>query len=85
VGGPALAALAARRRRSPSAQLLDGRLGVVADRRDQQGVHFAIADDGVGMDDGQGLIGMRDRILSAPGAGTTVRGTVPLDATGGAQ
>jgi signal transduction histidine kinase len=38
--------------------------------------------------DGQGLIGMRDRIgavggrleiVSSPGAGTTVRGIVPLD------
>ena len=54
---------------------------------------FAISDDGVGMDvsargDGDGLVGMRDRIgavggdlqiASTPGAGTTVRGAVPLD------
>jgi signal transduction histidine kinase len=61
--------------------------------RDRDGVRFAIADDGVGMitpasGEGDGLIGMRDRIgavggvleiISAPGSGTTVRGTVPLD------
>ena len=57
------------------------------------GVHFAIADDGVGTDDlqrgdGLGLIGMRDRIgavggeleiTSSPGRGTIVRGEVPDD------
>jgi signal transduction histidine kinase len=61
--------------------------------RDQQRVRFAIADDGRGMGgqaspESEGLIGMRDRIgavggelevVSSPGAGTTVRGTVPLD------
>ncbi|MBV9364878.1 MAG: ATP-binding protein, partial [Solirubrobacterales bacterium] len=60
--------------------------------RDREGVRFAIADDGVGMDraavrEGDGLLGMRDRIgavggavdiISRPGSGTTVRGTVPL-------
>ena len=54
---------------------------------------FAVADDGVGMDPadkraGDGLTGMRDRIgavggtidiVSSPGHGTTVRGTVPVD------
>ena len=59
--------------------------------RDRDGVEFAISDDGVGMDhsargDGYGLIGMRDRIgavggqleiISSPGRGTTVRGTIP--------
>jgi signal transduction histidine kinase len=59
-------------------------------------VGFAVADDGVGMDvaaisdGGDGLIGMRDRIgavggeltlTSSPGAGTCVRGTIPLDGT----
>jgi signal transduction histidine kinase len=60
--------------------------------RDGRGVHFSIADDGVGIDtragDGVGLVSMRDRIggvggeleiISAPGLGTTVRGTVPDD------
>jgi signal transduction histidine kinase len=59
--------------------------------RDRDRVHFAITDDGVGFDhaesgDGHGLIGMRDRvgavggeleIVSSPGGGTTVRGTIP--------
>jgi signal transduction histidine kinase len=63
--------------------------------RDRDGVGFAISDDGVGMDhspggDGYGLIGMRDRvgavggrleIISSPGRGTTVRGTIPEAAT----
>jgi signal transduction histidine kinase len=61
--------------------------------RDGRGVHFAITDDGVGINtraggDGVGLVGMRDRIgavggeleiISAPDLGTTVRGTVPDD------
>jgi len=61
--------------------------------RDEQRVHFAVADDGVGMDnpssaDGAGLTSMRDRIAavsgeleitSTPGHGTTVRGSVPLE------
>ena len=66
------------------------RVGVTVGRgRDR--VHFAISDDGVGIDqsapgDGDGLIGMRDRvgavggeleIISSPGRGTTVRGTIP--------
>ncbi len=59
--------------------------------RDYDRVHFAISDDGVGIDHsergtGDGLIGMRDRvgavggeleIVSSPGRGTTVRGTIP--------
>ena len=59
--------------------------------RDRDRVHFAITDDGAGIDrsergDGDGLIGMRDRvgavggeleIVSSPGRGTTVRGTIP--------
>jgi signal transduction histidine kinase len=59
--------------------------------RDRGGVRFAISDDGSGMDQsvrgaGDGLIGMRDRVgavggelevISSPGRGTTVRGTVP--------
>ena len=61
-------------------------------RRDASGLHFEIADDGIGMDTtkpggGEGLTGMRDRIgavggeleiVSSPGHGTTVRGTVPV-------
>ena len=63
--------------------------------RDRQGIHFTIADDGIGMAapasrDGEGLVGMRDRIgavggeleiISVPAAGTTVRGTVPVAET----
>ena len=59
--------------------------------RDAEGVHFTVADDGLGMDtrgrsDGAGLTGMRDRIgavggelqvVSSPGRGTSVRGTIP--------
>ena len=61
-------------------------------KRDPDRVHFAVADDGVGIDParrgtGDGLIGMRDRvgavggtldISSSPGQGTTVRGTIPV-------
>jgi signal transduction histidine kinase len=60
--------------------------------RDRQRVRFAVADDGVGMDDpsaavGEGLTSMRDRIgavsgeleiSSARGQGTIVRGTIPV-------
>jgi len=63
----------------------------VALGRDERGIHFVIADDGIGMDtrksaDGVGLISMRDRIgavageleiVSSPGRGTSIRGTVP--------
>jgi len=66
------------------------RVTVTLGRRGEA-VHFAVADDGVGMDvaasgDGVGLISMRDRIgavggqveiVSAPGHGTSVHGTVP--------
>jgi signal transduction histidine kinase len=59
--------------------------------RDHEGIHFTVADDGVGLrepsdGDGDGLVGMRDRlgavggeleIQSAPGRGTTVRGWIP--------
>ena len=60
--------------------------------RDNDGTHFTIADDGVGMREpiagssGDGLVGMRDRIgavggeleiRSAAGRGTTVRGWIP--------
>ncbi len=61
--------------------------------RDERRVHFAVADDGVGIDntssaDGDGLTSMHDRIAavsgeleitSTPGDGTTVRGSVPLE------
>jgi signal transduction histidine kinase len=59
--------------------------------RDEQRVHFVVADDGVGMENpsaGDGLTSMRDRIAavggeleitSAPGHGTTIRGSVPLE------
>ena len=66
------------------------RVSVVLRRRDRS-VEFAISDDGVGMpdggpSDGVGLVSMQDRIgaaggdleiLSSPGRGTTIRGTVP--------
>jgi signal transduction histidine kinase len=59
---------------------------------DREGIRVTIADDGVGMDErtaraGDGLVGMRDRIgavgglleiTSAPGCGTTLRGSVPV-------
>jgi len=65
--------------------------------RDGDRARFAIADDGAGMAatasrDGEGLVGMHDRIgavggeleiVSSPGAGTTVRGSVPLNGTVG--
>lgn len=61
--------------------------------RNRDGVYFSVADDGVGMAMAGGgvdvrLVGMRDRIgavggelevISSPGMGTTVRGTVPTD------
>ena len=64
---------------------------VVTLGRDQGGVHFTIADDGLGMDtrdgsDGVGLTGMRDRIgavggvlkiMSSPGRGMSVQGMIP--------
>ena len=60
--------------------------------RHQDGLEFEVADDGAGYDvgdksDGFGLLSMRDRInavggelkiISAPGKGTRVRGTVPV-------
>jgi signal transduction histidine kinase len=66
------------------------RVSVVLRRRDRN-IEFAISDDGVGMpdggpSDGVGLVSMQDRIgaaggdleiLSSPGRGTTIRGTVP--------
>jgi signal transduction histidine kinase len=62
--------------------------------RDKDGIHFAIADDGVGMPEppvgkGDGLIGMRDRIgavggeleiSSVVGGGTALRGLIPSGA-----
>jgi hypothetical protein len=73
----------------------DGARVTITLGRDAQEVHFAIADDDVGMVappswDGEGLIGMRDRvgvvageleIVSSLGAGTTVRGSAPLSAS----
>jgi len=72
----------------------DGAHVTITLAQDRRCARFAIADDGVGMAepesaDGDGLIGMRDRIgavggeleiVSSPGVGTTVRGTIPLDA-----
>jgi signal transduction histidine kinase len=71
----------------------DGARVTITLGRDGQHVRFAIADDGVGIAspasrDGEGLIGMRDRIgavggeldiISSRGAGTTVRGTAPVE------
>jgi signal transduction histidine kinase len=71
----------------------DARVTVILRRRPQEGVWFEVTDDGVGMNspirsDGIGLISMRDRIgavggelaiFSAPGRGTSIRGTVPED------
>ena len=64
---------------------------VVTLGHNQGGVHFTVTDDGSGMDprearDGAGLTGMRDRIgavggdlkiVSSPGRGTSVQGTIP--------
>jgi signal transduction histidine kinase len=61
-------------------------------KRDRSRVHFAVADDGAGIDPatrgtGDGLMSMRDRIgaiggtlhiTSSPGQGTTVHGTIPV-------
>src|SRR3954447_24963277 len=72
----------------------NARVGVTVGR-DRDRVHFAISDDGVGIDhsergDGDGLTGMRDRvgaaggkleIVPSPGRGTTVRGTIPEGVT----
>jgi signal transduction histidine kinase len=80
----------------------DGATVAVSLDRDDDGVHFTIADDGLGMQEsaagsGDGLVGMRDRIgavggeleiSSAPGRGTTVRGSIPasrLPAAAGAS
>jgi signal transduction histidine kinase len=74
----------------------DGARVTITLARDQHHVRFAVADDGIGIThpssrNGEGLTGMRDRIgavggeldiSSSPGAGTTVRGTVPLDGNG---
>ena len=74
----------------------DGARVMITLGRDGPLARFAIADDGVGIAEpssagGEGLIGMRDRIgafggefeiRSSPGAGTTVRGTVPLNGNG---
>ena len=82
-----------RRPQSPLGPLVgDGARATVSVARDEERPAFAIADDGVGMDmsahgDGDGLVGVRDRIGavggelrigSTPDVGTTVRGTVPL-------
>lgn len=69
----------------------DGATVAVRLDRNSEGIHFTIADDGVGMPEstagrGDGLAGMRDRIgavggqleiSSAPGQGTTVSGSIP--------
>jgi signal transduction histidine kinase len=71
----------------------DGARVTITLGRHERRVDFAIADDGVGMAapparDSEGMTGMRDRIgavggeleiVSSYGAGTTVRGSVPLD------
>jgi signal transduction histidine kinase len=68
------------------------RVTVTLERRGDT-VRFSIDDDGVGFDpgadgDGLGLISMRDRltafggelhVISSPGAGTSVRGTGPVE------
>jgi signal transduction histidine kinase len=75
----------------------DGARTTVTLGREAGRAAFAIADDGIGMGssarDGDGLVGMRDRvgavggelrIASTPG-GTSVLGTVPLDRDPGAE
>jgi signal transduction histidine kinase len=73
----------------------DGARATIIFERDGKRAAFAIADDGIGMDvsapgdgDGDGLVGMRDRvgavggelrITSSPAVGTTVRGSIPLE------
>jgi signal transduction histidine kinase len=71
----------------------DARVIVVLGRGPRGGIRFEVTDDGAGMNPpirsgGIGLISMRDRIgavsgeleiISAPGRGTSVRGTVPDD------
>jgi signal transduction histidine kinase len=71
----------------------DARVTVTLRPGPRGGIRFEVTDDGVGMNlpirpDGIGLISMRDRIgavrgeleiISAPGRGTSVRGTVPDD------
>jgi signal transduction histidine kinase len=71
----------------------DARVTVVFQRGPSGDIQFEVSDDGVGMDipirpAGIGLVNMRDRvgavggeleIISAPGQGTSVRGTVPDD------
>ena len=71
----------------------DARVTVVLRRGPREGLRFEVTDDGTGMNmairpDGIGLTSMRDRIgavsgeleiISAPGRGTSVRGTVPDD------
>ena len=71
----------------------DARVTVVLGRGPRGDLQFEVTDDGVGMNisirpDGMGLVSMRDRIgavsgeleiISAPGRGTCVRGTVPDD------
>jgi signal transduction histidine kinase len=71
----------------------DVRVTVDLRRGPRRGIRFEVTDDGVGMkmpsrSNGIGLISMRDRIgavsgeleiSSAPGRGTSVRGTVPDD------
>ena len=73
----------------------DGARATITFERDGTRAAFAISDDGIGMDvsapgdgDGDGLVGMRDRvgavggelrITSTPAVGTTVRGSIPLE------
>lgn len=69
----------------------DARVTVMLGPGSRRGIRFEVTDDGAGFNtavrsNGIGLISMRDRIgavggeldvASAPGAGTTVRGTIP--------